>query len=61
VRVQLAAESGEARISVADEGIGIPPGAVDEIFTPYARAENASTRDFAGLGLGLSISRSWEC
>lgn len=58
LRVQVGVEAGSARVSVTDEGIGIPPGSADEIFKPYARAGNASASNFAGLGLGLFISRT---
>jgi two-component system phosphate regulon sensor histidine kinase PhoR len=58
LHVQVRGGAGGACVSVQDEGIGFPAGATDEIFQPYGRATNASTRNFAGLGLGLFISRS---
>ncbi len=49
---------GEARIEVADTGIGI--AAVDEpyIFTRFYRVENQSTFNERGVGLGLFIAKS---
>ncbi len=49
---------GEARIEVADTGIGI--AAVDEpyIFTRFYRVENQSTFNETGVGLGLYIAKS---
>jgi signal transduction histidine kinase len=49
---------GEARIEVADTGIGI--AAVDEpyIFTRFYRVENQNTFNETGVGLGLFIAKS---
>jgi PAS domain S-box-containing protein len=44
-----------ARLSVRDEGIGIPPGSLQSIFEKFTRA--VSTRHYGGLGLGLFITR----
>jgi signal transduction histidine kinase len=41
-------------ISVSDEGAGIPPAALEKLFTPFFRAGNKKA---AGTGLGLVISR----
>lgn len=41
--------------SVRDEGIGIPPEAMDRIFEKFERA--VSTRHYGGLGLGLYVAR----
>jgi len=46
---------GWARLSVRDEGIGIPPGQQERIFERYHQAHAASHR--SGLGLGLYLSR----
>lgn len=46
-----------AHIVVRDEGIGIPEGQVEAIFEPFVRARNASIRHYAGLGMGLAVSR----
>lgn len=43
-------------ITVADEGIGIPAEAVKHIFEKFFRADNASTVDPSGTGLGLYIA-----
>jgi signal transduction histidine kinase len=49
---------GGAKVSVQDEGIGLPPGGADAIFEPFGRAPNASARQIPGLGLGLYICRA---
>jgi PAS domain S-box-containing protein len=50
VHVSAAPEEGRWRISVADNGIGVPAEVRDEIFTPFRRL-NARTE---GYGIGLS-------
>jgi signal transduction histidine kinase len=57
VRVTLAARRGQALVTVADEGIGVPAAQLDSLFEPFARAANALAPDYGGLGLGLHIAR----
>lgn len=44
---------------VKDTGIGISADMHEEIFNRFRQVENASTRQFGGSGLGLSISKSY--
>nr|WP_274622457.1 ATP-binding protein [Myxococcus fulvus] len=44
-----------AWFSIRDEGIGIPPEAMDRIFEKFERA--VSERHYGGLGLGLYVTR----
>lgn len=57
VRVELAAEGGEAALRVSDEGIGIPEAALPQLFTRFFRAANTSGQHGAGLGIGLYVVR----
>ncbi len=57
IRVSLRAEGGEARLDVADEGIGIPPEDGPRLFERFYRASNVSPRSYGGLGLGLPLAR----
>ncbi|WIG94278.1 HAMP domain-containing protein [Myxococcus sp. SDU36] len=57
VRMSLEAAQTHVLLSVRDEGIGIPPENVADLFRPFARASNAQARHFGGLGLGLFICR----
>jgi signal transduction histidine kinase len=45
------------RLSVTDEGIGIPGKELDAIFGLFYRSPDRAARDAAGMGLGLYISR----
>ena len=53
VQLAVAREEKHVRITVEDEGIGIPKADMDRLFEPFHRAENVGTR--RGTGLGLSI------
>jgi two-component system, OmpR family, sensor histidine kinase VicK len=45
-------------VSVKDTGIGIPPEAVQKLFTKFYRADNAVKAQTEGSGLGLFIAKS---
>ncbi|HDQ73133.1 MAG TPA: hypothetical protein ENN19_13735 [Chloroflexi bacterium] len=51
-------QEGFVQVSVADDGIGIPPQDQDDLFTRFFRATNAAQADSSGAGLGLCIARS---
>lgn len=50
-------QDGEARITVRDNGIGIPPSDLPTIFERFSRGSNVDDRKFHGMGLGLYICR----
>src|SRR6185503_9783831 len=45
------------RLSVTDEGIGIPEQELEAIFGLFYRSPDRAARDAAGMGLGLYISK----
>jgi len=47
------------RIAVTDDGIGITPGVLPDIFKPFSQAESAPGRAQGGLGIGLTLVRSF--
>jgi signal transduction histidine kinase len=57
VRVRVWEEDGQARLSVADQGVGIPAQDLPRIFDRYHRGTNVDDRRFPGMGLGLYICR----
>jgi signal transduction histidine kinase len=55
--ITVGLETGDhgVRITVADQGIGIPAGDMHRLFEPFQRGSNVGT--IAGAGLGLAIAQ----
>jgi len=51
-------EGDRARLSVRDQGVGIPPEIIDRIFDVFFQEPQAIDRSKGGLGLGLAIVRN---
>jgi two-component system sensor histidine kinase VicK len=47
----------EIVVSVADDGIGIPPSELERVFDRFHRLEAGTARRRGGIGLGLAIAR----
>ena len=55
VRLEKGDET-KVRVSVLDYGIGIAPESYGSIFESFQQADSSHTRDFDGLGLGLTLA-----
>ena len=54
IRVSARAENGECCISISDEGIGMSPDQLEQVFEKFYRANTANTA-ISGTGLGMTI------
>ena len=49
-------EDGEVVVRVADNGVGIAPESLPQVFTMFAQAEDARAQRKGGLGVGLALA-----
>jgi signal transduction histidine kinase len=57
IRINLSSSSDEVLVEIKDSGIGIPPDELENIFKEFYQVEDAMTRRYGGMGLGLAIAR----
>src|SRR3989475_13185103 len=57
VTIDVRPDDGGVRLSVTDQGIGIPEKELEAIFGLFYRSPDRTARDAAGMGLGLYISK----
>jgi signal transduction histidine kinase len=58
VTMQLERLEDSVRVSISDQGPGIPTEFAEKVFDRFSQAESIDTRKQGGSGLGLSITRS---
>jgi len=58
ISVRAGIEDGDAVIRVRDEGAGIAPEMIGEVFELFAQAERTMDRAEGGLGIGLSLVKN---
>ncbi|WP_353625592.1 ATP-binding protein [Bacillus sp. JCM 19041] len=59
VTVTLLHQGNKARISITDEGLGIPVESQEKIFERFYRVDKARARNVGGTGLGLAIAQEY--
>jgi signal transduction histidine kinase len=57
ITVRLAQHNDMARVSISDQGIGVPADAMPRLFQRFYRADNADPRHISGMGVGLYVVR----
>ena len=57
VKVTAVEDSEQIRVSIKDNGIGIPQDELPRVFDEFYRASNARAKEKDGTGLGLSIAK----
>ena len=59
--LQLREKDDILQIDVLDDGPGIPPDMLEQVFEPFFHLDEARSPHTGGSGLGLSIARSMAC
>ena len=57
IEVRVRADGDRQCVQVSDNGRGIAPELLAQMFEPFSQGDEASRRREAGLGLGLSLVR----
>lgn len=57
VTIDVQQREDSVEVSVSDDGIGIPPEALDKVFMRFYQYDSSSTRKYGGTGIGLSIAQ----
>ena len=55
IRIAVRAEGGQAVVTIADTGIGVPRPEIPRLFERFHRIENARARSNEGSGIGLAL------
>lgn len=57
IRLEMHTEGGQAVITIADNGVGIPAELLPQIFDLFVQSNRSLDRSQGGLGIGLSVVR----
>jgi two-component system CheB/CheR fusion protein len=58
IRIAVTQDGADAAIRVQDNGVGIRPEDVNQIFDLFAQIDGSLGRSYGGLGIGLALARS---
>jgi CheY-like chemotaxis protein len=58
ITLSLDRETDEAVVAVRDNGVGIPPHALEQVFDMFSQVRSGEVRGAEGLGIGLSLVRT---
>jgi len=58
IRIKAHPRGDRIVLAVLDQGPGVPPEALQQIFDPFFRVEASRSRDTGGVGLGLAIVKT---
>jgi signal transduction histidine kinase len=58
VTVKIQEDTGHFKVSVTDNGIGIPVADLPRVFERFFQVETHLTRHYGGMGLGLSVAKA---
>jgi len=58
VRINVGEDSGYIKVSVSDDGVGIPARDLPKVFDRFYQVEEHLTRRHGGMGLGLAVAKS---
>lgn len=56
VRLRVEDSASHAAVVVDDDGPGIPPDRMEQVFEPFRRLEDSRSRETGGVGLGLTVA-----
>ncbi|WP_444994159.1 ATP-binding protein [Aliikangiella sp. IMCC44359] len=57
ITIKALQENNNIRVSVSDQGLGIPENKLAKIFEPFEQIDGSASRENEGSGLGLPITR----
>ncbi len=55
IKIKTTTDDQHIRLTIIDNGVGIPPADLDRVTTPFFQSDASDTRPAGGLGLGLAI------
>ena len=57
IRLRATCSADTVTFSVVDNGIGIPPDALEDVFAMFSQVKSAQDRSEGGLGIGLALAK----